>query len=307
MRRNKGRQVDGILLLDKPAGLSSNAALQKVKRYFNANKAGHTGSLDPLATGMLPICLGEATKFSRFLLEADKHYIVTAKLGEKTTSADAEGEVISTKDASGVTADDIEAVLPQFRGSISQVPSMFSALKKDGQPLYKLARQGIEVKRDARQITIQLLQFVSLENGYVSFDVKSSKGTYIRTLVDDIGDTLGCGAHVIKLRRLSVAAYDQAQMLTMQEIKELSEKNDWASLDAKLIPISSAVAHWPAVYLPEAAVFYLNQGQAVLSPKAPTEGWVQLFAKEGRFLGVGEVIDDGRIAPRRLVQRASNS
>lgn len=201
-RRNpKGRDINGIVLLDKDTGLSSNAALQKVKRLFFAKKAGHTGSLDPLASGILPICLGQATKVAQFLLDDDKRYFVRGKLGEITDTGDCEGVVTKTQEYTHLDEAIIKQVAMSFVGDILQVPPMYSALKKDGQPLYKLARQGIEIERPARPVTIHAIEFISYEKGVVTLDVSCSKGTYIRSLIQDIGDTLGCGAHVIELRR----------------------------------------------------------------------------------------------------------
>ena len=220
--RPKGRNVNGILLLDKPTGITSNEALQSVKRLFKARKAGHTGSLDPLASGLLPICLGEATKASGFLLDADKHYQVRCKLGEKTATGDAEGEVIESRPLEGVDAARIESVLAGFRGEIVQIPPMYSAVKHQGQRLYKLARQGVEVEREPRDITIHKLILEAVELPFFDLDVHCTKGTYVRTLAEDIGEALGCGAHVSGLRRLGVGPYDSQEMVTMERVKELS-------------------------------------------------------------------------------------
>lgn len=210
-RRTKGRNIDGIVLLDKPTGMSSNHALQRVKRIYNASKAGHTGALDPLATGMLPVCLGEATKFSQHLLDADKRYLVTAKLGQRTDTSDSDGEVVSERPLN-FTQEALDAALDSFRGDTLQVPSMFSALKYQGQPLYKYAREGKEVPREARPITVFELNFIKLEGDELTLDIHCSKGTYIRTIIDDLGEKLGCGAHVIMLRRTAVAGYPYERM-----------------------------------------------------------------------------------------------
>jgi tRNA pseudouridine55 synthase len=292
------KNVHGILLLDKPIGITSNAALQQVKRLYRAAKAGHGGTLDPIASGLLIICLGEATKFSRFLLEANKHYLVTAQLGAKTTSGDSEGEVISTAEVPALDADKMESVLAGFRGVIQQVPSMFSAIKHQGKPLYQLARQGISVDRAARTVHIDQLTLVGSTPDTITLEVKASKGTYIRTLVDDIGDALGCGAHVVALRRLGVGPYTVEHMISMDALEALPEG---AAREKCLQPLFSTVADWPAVVLSEAAAFYLVQGQPVMVPYSPTEGWVRLVTRDNRFLGVGEVMNDGRIAPRRLM------
>lgn len=292
------KNVHGIFLLDKPLGITSNGALQQVKRLFRAAKAGHGGTLDPIASGLLIICLGEATKFSRFLLEANKHYLVTAQLGVKTESGDSEGAVIATNDIPVLNADKIETVLAGFRGPIQQIPSMFSALKHQGKPLYELARKGISVERAPRTVTIEELNLCGFTNDTLTLEVKASKGTYVRTLVDDIGDALGCGAHVTALRRLGVGPYTADRMVSMADLEALSEGE---AREKCLQPLYSTVADWPAVVLSEAAAFYLVQGQPVMVPYSPTEGWVRLVTRENRFLGVGEVMDDGRIAPRRLM------
>jgi len=301
--RNKGRPIDGILLLDKPKGITSNAALQIVKRFYDARKAGHTGSLDPLASGMLPICFGEATKFSQFLLEADKHYQVTAKLGIKTTTGDAEGEVLAEKPVPALTTEKLEQLFAQFTGTIQQIPSMYSAIKQNGQPLYKLARQGIEVPREAREIEIYNITYLSQTADSFSFNVHSSKGTYVRTLVEDMGETLGCGAHVQELRRLAVGPYQPAQMQPLEHLQDLAEKQIRDVMDSYLLPVDSAIHNWPELALSEAAIYYLKQGQPVIAPYAPTSGWVRITRKDGSFFGVGEILDDGRVAPRRLVQQ----
>jgi len=295
------RRVNGILLLDKPAGLTSNAALQQVKQLFRARKAGHTGSLDPLASGMLPICLGEATKVSAFLLDADKHYWVSCRLGERTTTADAEGEVVESRPYSGVTGGQLQGVLEGFVGELEQIPPMYSAVKHQGQRLYKLARQGLEVEREPRQITIHELTLLGFEPPLAEIEVRCSKGTYVRTLVEDIGEQLGCGAHVADLRRLGVGPYDAAGMVSLEALGKLREQGGEASLDALLLPMESGLAQWPGVNLTGDAAFYLRQGQPVLVPHAPTSGWVRLYEGKTRFLGVGEILDDGRVAPRRLL------
>lgn len=304
--RRVTRHVDGILLLDKPIEMTSNTALQIVKRLFGAAKAGHTGSLDPLASGMLPICLGEATKFSSYLLEADKHYQVVAQLGIKTSTGDAEGEVIAQKPVGDISAAQLAAVLAQFRGAIEQVPSMYSAIKHQGRPLYELARQGITIERAARPVNIYQLDLLAQTPDTLTLNVVCSKGTYIRTLVEDIGEALGCGAHVINLRRLSAGSYQPAQMITLAIIEELATKGDFSLLDAHLLTVDSAVSHWPLLEISTAASYYLQRGQSIIIPAAPTSGWVRLMIKPNRFLGVGEILADGRIAPRRLVQQQTH-
>ncbi|MEQ8690967.1 MAG: tRNA pseudouridine(55) synthase TruB [Pseudomonadales bacterium] len=303
-RRRRGRKVDGILVLDKPQGISSNDAVQQAKRLFGAQKVGHTGSLDPLATGVLPLCFGEATKFSQFLLSSDKKYWVRIRLGVATESGDADGGVIAEKDASGVTADDVEALLPQFRGEISQVPSMYSALKHNGQPLYKLARQGIEVERKPRCVRIFSNELVGFAENEVELEIHCSKGTYVRSIAEDLGELLDVGAHVVALRRLAAGPYQEADVVTLDHLEAQRELDPSSSLDKFLQPTASAVGQWPELRLSESLSFYLRQGQPVLVPHAPTSGWVRLSeasGEEGNFIGVGEVLDDGRIAPRRLV------
>ncbi len=299
--RNNKRSINGILLLDKPEGMTSNAALQVVKRLYNANKAGHTGSLDPLASGMLPICFGEATKFSQFLLEADKYYQVTAKLGVKTSTGDREGETIQIRAIPVITSENLQALFTQFTGVISQIPSMYSAIKHNGQPLYKFARQGIDIPREPRQVTIYELKLIEHGPDYFSFEVRSSKGTYIRTLVEDMGEVLGCGAHVSVLRRLSAGSYQPEQMHLLSHIEAL-QSTEPQVLDSYLLPVDSSISGWTQLSLSEAAIYYLKQGQPVIIPHAPTEGWVRLSHKNGGFVGVGEILKDGRVAPRRLVQ-----
>lgn len=307
-RRRSGRNVTGILLLDKPAGLSSNEALQRVKRLYQARKAGHTGSLDPLATGLLPCCLGDATKFSSFLLDADKHYRVRVRLGQTTTTGDAEGELIDERPVPGdLDAERVRAVLKGFLGTIEQLPPMYSALKHQGQRLYKLARQGVEVERSPRQIDIHALELLAVELPEIGLDVHCSKGTYVRTLAEDIGKALGCGAHVSALRRTGVGPYVEsveAPFVTMEQIEKLLDSDlpdPLAQLDALLLGLDSALRHWPALRLSADTAFYLAQGQAVLVPRAPTEGLVRLYDPSERFLGVGTILDDGRVQPKRLI------
>lgn len=301
-RHVKGRDVNGILLLDKPAGITSNDALQQVKRLYFARKAGHTGSLDPLASGVLPICMGEATKVSAFLLDADKRYEVRCQLGVRTATADAEGEVLETRPVADYSEQQIEAVLKQFRGEIEQVPPMYSALKHEGQRLYKLARQGVEVEREARPVTIYELTMTGRGADWVDIRVHCSKGTYVRTLAEDIGERLGCGAHVSELRRTAVGPYaDEGQLVTLDRLREL-KANDMPAMDKLLLPLETALTQWPGVELSADAAFYLRQGQPVLVPRAPTSGWVRLYVGNRSFLGMGEILDDGRVAPRRLIK-----
>lgn len=298
-RKKSGRKISGILLLDKPKGISSNKALQQVKNLYQAQKAGHTGSLDPLATGVLPVCLGEATKVSGFLLDADKKYRVQIKLGEKTTTADAEGEVIATASVDSISESSISDILPVFIGLQQQLPPMYSALKHNGERLYKLAREGVEVEREPREITIFSLELISVDLPYFELDVHCSKGTYVRTLAEDIGEKLGCGAHVSELRRTAVGVFD-AEPVTMQQLESAAEQG-FAGLDPLLMPIDSALMDWQDVHLSADMSYYVRQGQAVMVPKAPANGMIRLYDEKNGFLGVGIIQSDGKVAPKRLM------
>jgi|TARA_R110000822_G_scaffold59736_37_gene149299 tRNA pseudouridine55 synthase len=307
-RRRKGRSVNGILLLDKPLGVSSNGALQKVKYLFFAAKAGHTGSLDPLATGVLPICLGEATKFTQFLLDADKYYRATFRFGIATASGDADGEVLSENGAADLTAKQVESVLAGFRGDISQVPSMFSALKHNGQRLYKLAREGIDIEREARPVTIFSFEMTDFRPGdfpEADVEIHCSKGTYVRTLAEDIGAKLGCGAYVSKLHRNAAGPFDETDTITVEELEALRQEHPAEELDYLLKPMDAGIKHLMAVDLSEDTAFYFRQGQSVMAPQVYRDSEegdiVRVFEAEGPFLGVAEVTDDGRVAPKRLV------
>ena len=295
------RNVSGIILLDKPKGFSSNAALQKVRWLLNAEKAGHTGSLDPLATGVLPLCFGEATKFSQYLLDADKGYETLMQLGVTTTTADAEGDVLEEREVT-VGRAEIEAALPAFRGPIRQVPPMYSALKRDGQPLYKLARAGQVVEREPRSVTINRLELLALEGDQARLDVACTKGTYIRTLVEDLGHVLGCGAHVAELRRTQAGPFSLAQTVTLEELEQVHADGGHEAVDRFLMPSDSGLEHWPLVHFSEHSAFYWLQGQPVRAPDAPQFGMVRVQDHNGRFIGIGEVSEDGRIAPRRLIR-----
>ncbi|WP_445677518.1 tRNA pseudouridine(55) synthase TruB [Pseudomonas putida] len=295
------RNVSGIILLDKPLGFTSNAALQKVRCLLNAEKAGHTGSLDPLATGVLPLCFGEATKFSQYLLDSDKGYETVMQMGQTTNTGDAEGEVLQTRDVT-VGRADIEALLPRFRGPISQIPPMYSALKRDGQPLYKLARAGEVVEREARSVTINRLELLECEGTRARLSVGCSKGTYIRTLVEDIGEALGCGAYVAELRRTQAGPFALAQTVTLEELEQAHAEGGNEALDRFLMPSDSGLQDWPLVSLSEHSAFYWLHGQAVRAPDAPQFGMVRVQDHNARFIGIGEVSEDGRIAPRRLIR-----
>ena len=315
----KGRDISGVLILDKPAGMSSNYVLQQIKRLYGARKAGHTGALDPLATGVLPICFGEATKFSQFLLDADKRYQTTAQLGVRTDSSDADGTVIATKSSAHITLAEVEAQLPKLRGTISQVPSMFSALKHKGQPLYKLARKGAKVTVPARQVTIYDLTLMAFVDTQVSMDITCSKGTYIRSIVEDLGLALGVGAHVVKLRRLQVGPFMAKHMITPEQltktVEDVQRKNEgkikaelvFAALDALLLPVDTAVLSASAVQLSSRQCVKLQQGRPIQLDQAQINpGIVRVYGTHmptnKAFLGVADVSADGTLRARRLLQ-----
>ncbi|MCZ6895540.1 MAG: tRNA pseudouridine(55) synthase TruB [Gammaproteobacteria bacterium] len=299
-RRHKhGRDVDGILLLDKPRGISSNDALQKAKRIFGARKAGHTGNLDVQADGLLPVCFGEATKVCRYLLDADKRYVSEFTLGARTTTGDGEGAILSTASTEGIERDAIEAALRGFVGTIEQIPPMYSAIKRNGQPLYKLARQGIEVERPKRTVHIREFTIREFSNPRLVVNVSCSKGTYIRTLAEDLGEKLACGAHVSALRRERVGAYQLADAWSIPALERVAEEGV-EMLDKVLLPLDTALEFMPSIALTEDAVYYVARGQPVLVPRAPTSGLLRLYGAGEQFVGVGEILDDGRVAPRRL-------
>jgi len=295
------RDINGILLLDKPLGISSNKALQAARNIFMANKAGHTGSLDPLATGMLPVCFGEATKYSGYLLDSSKSYHAILKLGVTTTTADGEGEIVSENPVT-VKASDVERVLEKFRGPISQIPPMLSALKHQGQRLYDLARKGIEVERDSREIVIHSLKMLGFAEDLLELDIHCSKGTYIRTLAEDIGEALGCGAFLAALKRTGVQPFwGEEKIWTLDELRHIKDDPD-AHLEECLLPIEAALTDWPDIQVDRDMAFYLLQGQPVQVPKAPTRGLVRLFDVSKGFLGLGSILSDGRVAPKRMLR-----
>ena len=296
----KGRNVKGVLLLDKPLGLTSNDTLQKVKSLYRARKAGHTGSLDKAASGLLPLCFGEATKFSGFLLNADKHYRTIFQLGIQTSTGDAEGDIVFRGETGKLTRKRVETVLAGFLGTVMQVPPMFSALKHKGQRLYKLAHQGLEVDREPREITVHSMDLLEYRDDELELDIRCSKGTYIRTLAEDIGRELGCGAHVKALRRTGVGPYSDENTLTLPELESIAATG-MQGLDDLLLGIDSVVQDMPSVHLVDSVAYYLCQGQPVTVPRAPTRGMLRIYGEDGRFLGVGEVLADGRVAPKRLV------
>lgn len=310
--RRRGRDIHGVLLLDKPQGLSSNDALQKVKRLYNANRAGHTGALDPLATGMLPICLGEATKFSQYLLDSDKRYRVIARLGQRTDTSDADGVIVSERQPD-FTEEQLATALDSFRGETQQVPSMYSALKYQGRKLYEYAREGIVVPRESRSINVYELLFIRHEDDELELEIHVSKGTYIRTIIDDLGEKLGCGAHVTYLRRLQVATYPVDRMVTLEQLQALAEEAlssgqpPAALLDPLLMPMDSPAAEYPVVNLPPDTAVWFKQGMPVSAGGAPSAGLVRVTeGDERKFIGMAEIADDGRVAPRRLVVEYSD-
>ncbi len=293
-RRAPRRRVDGVLLLDKPTGMSSNAALQKARWLFNAEKAGHTGTLDPLATGLLPLCFGEATKFSSTLLDADKTYLATVRLGIVTDTADAEGKVLETHPVTATEAN-VRAVLPRFTGEIEQVPPMYSALKRDGKALYELARQGIEVERAPRKVMIHAIELLAWQGDHFDLRVDCSKGTYIRTLAADIGAVLGCGAHLSALRRTRVGALNIDQSVTLDAIETLPPD----ARDSLLQPTDALLAELPVAQLNELEAARVLQGQPVRWSGTPS-CQRRLFGPQG-FIGLGECDADGWLKPKRLV------
>lgn len=299
--KRQKKNINGILLLDKPLGFSSNQALQKIKWLLKAAKAGHTGTLDPLATGLLPLCFGEATKFAHYLTDADKTYIATIKLGITTATGDAEGAVLSVQPVN-VNQADFETVSQQFIGEISQVPPMYSALKFEGKALYEYARAGVEIERQSRLVTIHKIEINSFAGDVAVITVTCSKGTYIRTLAEDIGKQLGCGAHLIGLRRTATANYDISQAITIEQFEAMSDEQRLAVL----APADSAVLHLPAITLGDDSVFYLLQGQAVWRSGAIPAGLLRLYSEQQVFLGLGELQPDGKVAPKRLMQQANN-
>ncbi|TNE93474.1 MAG: tRNA pseudouridine(55) synthase TruB [Gammaproteobacteria bacterium] len=309
-RRRKGRDVNGILVIDKPQGVTSNGILQQVKRLYGAAKAGHTGALDPLATGVLPLCFGEATKFSQMMLDSDKAYIATARLGVRTETGDSEGAVVEEKPVpSDLTAETLEPVLEQFRGDIQQVPSMYSALKHKGRPLYEYAREGIEVERPARPVTIFELTLLDVRDGELDIAVSCTKGTYIRSLVEDIGEALGCGAHVTALRRTMASGFTLADTNKVPDLEEKRERGE--SLDGLLVAPDAALSMFPEVALEGASLVSILNGQPVRISHQPQQGFVRLYAgngEKGSFVGLAEAFPDGevtKLVPRRLVKSSN--
>ncbi|MCG7198451.1 tRNA pseudouridine(55) synthase TruB [Marinobacter pelagius] len=301
-RRRKGRDVNGILVIDKPQGVTSNGILQQVKRLYGAAKAGHTGALDPLATGVLPLCFGEATKFSQMMLDSDKAYVTTARLGVRTETGDSEGQVVEEKAVPPLDVNLVEAVLERFRGAIEQVPSMYSALKHKGRPLYEYAREGIEVERPARPVTIYELTLLELRENEMDLAVSCTKGTYIRSLVEDIGQALGCGAHVTALRRTMASGFTLANAHDVSELEAMRERGE--SLDGLLQAPDSALSMFPEVVLEGSAAVSILNGQKVRIASQSHEGFVRLYGEQG-FIGLAEAFPEGErvlLVPRRLVK-----
>jgi tRNA pseudouridine55 synthase len=290
------RAVHGVLLLDKPHGFSSNQALQKVKWLYQAQKAGHTGTLDPLATGVLPICFGEATKFAQHLTDENKTYVATVKFGVTTTTGDKEGDILQEVSCN-VQPNQIEAVLPALTGEITQIPPMYSALKVDGKPLYAYAREGIELERKPRQVTIHAIRMLDSQQNIARIEVTCSKGTYIRTLAEDIGKALNVGAHLTDLRRTATATYQIAHTVTLEALEALTMEQR----DALLLPVDTAINALPKIELHADAAYYFKQGNPVwLSGQIP-DGEIRVYTEDGLFLGVGTQLANGRIAPKRVV------
>lgn len=301
-RKKRGRNISGILVLDKPTGISSNGALQYVKRLFNANKAGHTGNLDVPASGLLPICLGEATKVSAYLLDSNKTYQARCKLGVTTSTGDAAGEVINKHEVPGLSESELQNALEKFVGEIQQTPPMYSALKHNGKRLYELAYKGVEVERKARNITIHSIKLLSFDHDEFEIIVSCSKGTYIRTLAEDIGQEIGCGAHILTLRRLLAGPFKESQMISPTELQNIAEQG-FEQLDKLLLPIDTALMDFPEVRLAEDIAYYLCQGQTVTVSGLPESGRLRIYNNSDQFLGLGEVSDDGRLSPKRLINK----
>ncbi len=298
-RNQKGRDINGVVLLDKASGGTSNHVLQQVKRLFGANKAGHTGSLDPIASGLLPICLGQATKVAQFLLDDDKRYFVRAKLGQISSTGDSEGKVVTFGSTQGIDESSIRAILSQFIGNINQVPPMYSALKRNGTPLYKLARKGIEIERSPRAVIIHEINFLGLDDEVVSLDISCSKGTYIRTLVEDIGKSLGCGAHVVELRRTGFAHFDLSESKTYEQLSKLKEQN-LESLDSVILGADEILPNLESVYLDSEQTSDIRLGKKIEYLGFSISQKLKLYDHNERFIGIGEGNLMSEILPKRL-------
>ena len=298
-RNQQVRDISGVVLLDKASGSSSNHVLQQVKSLFGANKAGHTGSLDPLASGLLPICLGQATKVAQFLLDADKRYFVRAKLGQVSSTGDSEGKIVNFGPTKGIDESSIKAILLQFIGDINQVPPMYSALKRNGTPLYKLARKGIEIERSSRPVTIHEINFLDLEEAVLSLEVFCSKGTYIRTLVEDIGKSLGCGGHVVELRRTGFAHLDLSVSKTYEQLSKLKAQN-LESLDSVILSADEMLPNLESVYLDSEQTRDIRLGKKIQYIGFSASHKLKLFDHNKQFLGIGESNLMSEILPKRL-------
>jgi len=300
--KNFYRDISGILLLNKPLGLSSNSALQRARYIFNAKKAGHTGSLDPLATGVLPLCFGEATKVSGYLLDSDKRYITTVQLGQTTTTGDAEGDILTTTTVTEISDQKLAQILAQFTGKITQIPPMYSALKHNGSPLYKLARKGIEVKRKQREITIYELTLLDRTQDTLILDVRCSKGTYIRTLAQDIGDALGFGAYLTSLERTHVSPFDCSKIYTLEDLEKLAEQEDKQQLDSALLPIDTALINRPKIILNDTESTRVKNGLKVTRDDIPDSSLIRMYHESGEFIGIGRLSSDQLLAPKRMMR-----
>ena len=298
-RNQQARDINGVVLLDKTSGSSSNYILQQVKRLFGANKAGHTGSLDPLASGLLPICLGQATKVAQFLLDDDKRYLVRAKFGQVSSTGDSEGKIVNFGSTKGINASSIKAILLQFIGDINQVPPMYSALKRNGVPLYKLARKGIEIERSPRPVTVHEINFLGLEESVVSLEVFCSKGTYIRTLVEDIGKSLGCGGHVVELRRTGFAHLNLSESKTYEQLSKLKEQN-LESLDSVILSADEMLPNLKSLYLNSDQSRDIRLGKKIEYQGFSTSQKLKLYDHNKQFLGIGQSNLVSEILPSRL-------
>lgn len=294
MKKQKNK-LHGVILLDKPTGKTSNAVLQRIKWLLNAKKAGHTGSLDPLATGLLPLCFGQATKVSEYLLNSHKKYTTVLKLGEVTDTLDSEGEVTSVKPVD-VSDDKLEAALKQFRGDIKQVPPMYSALKKDGQPLYKLARKGEVIDRPARDMTVHSLEARRIDDRHIELKVHCSSGFYIRSLCHDLGQVLGCGAHVVELRRTDIKALTVEQALTMEQLESDIENG---KLDEFMLPIETLIEHMPKIEISDAQATSMLQGRVTSAEGLKTAELTRFYRTNGELFGLGEVSETGSIKAQK--------
>ena len=298
-RNQQVRDISGVVLLDKASGSSSNYVLQQVKRLFGANKAGHTGSLDPLASGLLPICLGQATKVAQFLLDDDKRYFVRAKFGQVSSTGDSEGKIVNFGSTKGIDESSIRVTLLKFIGDINQVPPMYSALKRNGTPLYKLARKGIEIERSSRPVTIHEINFLDLEDVVVSLEVFCSKGTYIRTLVEDIGKSLGCGGHVIELRRTGFAHLGLSESKTYEQLSKLKEQN-LESLDSVILGADEMIPNLESVYLDSEQTSDIRLGKKIKYLGFSSSQKLKLYDHNEQFIGIGESNLMSEILPKRL-------